>query len=168
MRTITLLMCVGAVVSCERTRPLPQRTDTSSTAATGPAPDTAYSEEWNMGEDPDEPEKSVDTRFRVRVAQFRSGMLRVWLDTSQAGQSEKDRPFAPADSIQVDGLTQMDRFTRACTYGSGPWKPHVAVAPDTIYEHDSHPKHIWLLDTASLRIRRLPPDSALCFVAGPE
>jgi hypothetical protein len=169
MRPPLFLVCIASIVSCEskssgsNAEAVP--TDTASMAV---VPDTVYSAQWNMGRDPDEPFSSVDTRFVVRVAQFGSGTLKVWLDSSRAGASEKDRPFFPADSVQISGLTRLDRFTQGCGYGSGPWKPRIGVVSDTVYEHASRPKYIWFLDTTSVRIRQLPTDSATCFVAGPD
>jgi hypothetical protein len=78
------------------------------------------------------------------------------------------RPFFPADSIQVTGLTRLDRFTQSCKYGSGTWQPRIGVVSDTTVEHDSRPRFLWLLDTASIRIRESPTDSAACFVAGAD
>ena len=169
MRTPLFLICVVSALACE-SKPSRSNAETvpTDTASIAVVPDTVYSAQWNMGGDPDEPFSSVDTRFVVRVAQFGSGTLRVWLDTSRAGVSEKDRPFFSADSVQVSGLTKLDRFTQGCRYGAGPWKPRIGVVSDTVYEHQSRPRYIWFLDTTSVRIRQLPTDSASCFVAGPD
>jgi hypothetical protein len=169
MRSIAFIVCVATALGCDRA-PHTEAANNGQAPAEPPgvSQDTSYAAAWNMGEDPDYPDKSIDTRFRVRVLQLRSGTLRVWLDTSQAGLSQTNRPFYPADSVQVAGLTPVDRFTQGCTYGSGSWKPRVGVVSDTIYEHNSRPKVVWFLDTASVRIRQLPTDSASCFVAGPD
>jgi hypothetical protein len=169
MRLIAFLMCAATAVGCDR----PSHTEATHNiqdpaGSASVSQDTSYSAEWNMGENPDEPDSSIDTRFRVRVVQLRSGSLRLWLDTSRAGLPATNRVFYPADSVQVDGLTPVDRFTQGCTYGSGPWQPRVGVVSDTIIEHNSRPKVVWFLDTASVRIRQLPTDSASCFVAGPD
>jgi hypothetical protein len=167
--TTILILCVFLALACE-TKPPSQEGEIAKTNAVSSAvqPDTVYSNEWNMGRDYDDPFSSIDTRFVVRVAQFGSGILRVWLDTSRTGVSDKNRPFFPADSIQVGGLTKIDRFTQGCTYGAGPWKPRIGVVSDTLHEHRTRPKFIWFLDTVSVRIRLLPTDSASCFVAGPD
>ena len=169
MRHLAFVVLATSMIACDRTATVKSADSVAVPSATvTPLVDTAYSEEWNVGDDPDEPEKSVDTRFRVRAVLLRSGTFYLSLDTSHAGDAEKGRPFYSADSVQVTGLTRIDRFTRACKYGAGPWKPRAAIVSDTLDEHDSQPKFIWLLDTANLRLRQLPADSAACFVAGPE
>ena len=124
--------------------------------------------EWNMGDDPDEPEKAVNTRFVVHVEQSRSGTLTIRLDTAQSGNARRSQAFYPADSVRVNGLETIDRFAQGCKYGSAPWQPRVAVISDTAYERWSRPKYIWLLDTANVRIRALATDSASCFRAGAD
>ena len=169
MKSTTILtLCVLALAcekkaSSEQTEVVTRDSDSSIRR-----PDTVFSDQWNMGHDYDDPFSSVDTRFAVRVAQFASGTLRVWLDTSRTGVSAKDRPFFPADSIQVAGLSKNDRFTQGCSYGTGAWKPRIGVVSDTLYEHKTRPKFVWFLDTVSVRIRPLSTDSASCFVAGPD
>jgi hypothetical protein len=169
-RSFVLAVCTATALGCDRTLSRAESTTSTAapTAALAAQNDTAYSAEWNMGDDPDYPDKSVDTRFRVRVTRFRSGTLRIWLDTSKAGVSETHRAFYPADSVQATALAPIDRFTQGCGYGSGPWKPRVGVVSDTTYEHHTKPRLIWFLDTATARIRQLPTDSATCFVAGPD
>jgi len=124
--------------------------------------------EWNMGDDPDEPEKAVDTRFVVHVEQSRHGTLTIRLDTAPSGSVGRSRIFYRADSVRVSDLGTIDRFAQGCKYGSAPWQPRVAVISDTAYERWSRPKYIWLLDTVKVRIRPLPTDSASCFRAGPD
>jgi hypothetical protein len=167
--TTSPILCVLLALACDSKAPNQEGEITETrTVSSAMKPDTVFSDEWNMGRDYDDPFSSVDTRFVVRVAQFASGTLRVWLDTSRTGVSDKGRPFFSADSIQVGGLTKIDRFTQGCTYGTGSWKPRIGVVSDTLYEHKTRPKFIWFLDTVSVRIRSLPTDSASCFVAGPD
>ena len=123
--------------------------------------------EWNMGADPDEPERSVKTRFVVHIEQSQSGGLLIRLDTATPAKTFSGIAFYPADSVRVSALGSGERFTQACKYGSTPW-PTVAVISDTTYERWSRPKYSWLLDTANVRIRALPTDSASCFLAGPD
>lgn len=167
--TTILILCIVVALACESKAPIQEgETTKAATVSSAMQPDTVFSYEWNMGRDYDDPFSSVDTRFVVRVAQFASGTLQVWLDTSRTGVSDKARPFFPADSIRVGGLTKLDRFTQGCTYGTGSWQPRIGIVSDTTYEHKTRPKFIWFLDTASARIRPLPTDSASCFVAGPD
>ena len=142
----------------------------SKTAATtSQASDTVvYENWWNMGTDMDEPEKSYESRFAVRVEESSSGTLTVFLDSASSVDSGSSRRFVPADSVTVRGLTKVDKFTRGCTYGTGPWQPRIAVMRDSVYERDGRPRFIWVLDTLHARIQPLSTDSASCFIPGPE
>src|SRR3979490_3003106 len=121
-----------------------------------------------MGTDLDEPEKNVVSRFAVRVKEFSSGTLTVYLDSASSLDSGHDRHFVLADSVTVSGLTKLDKFTQGCTYGAGPWQPRIGVMRDSVYEHSARPRFIWVLDTLHARIRALSTDSASCFIPGPE
>src|SRR3954469_15310181 len=77
--------------------------DISVSAATSPAvasDSLIYSADWNLGDDPDYPDKSIHTRFEVRVRQFRSGVLSVFLDSAPAVPAGSGYVF-PADSVKV-------------------------------------------------------------------
>lgn len=159
------IFCIGFVLGCEnndreRNRELPH-------GATENPDSVVFEESWNVGDEPDEPETSVDTRFAVRVKKFQSGVLTVVLDSASSVRSGT-RSFFTADSVRIAGLEPIDRFTQGCKYGSGPWRPTVGVVSDTVHERYSRPKLVWLIDTVTSRLRQLPPDSASCFVAGPE
>jgi hypothetical protein len=168
-RLLYPILCSLLVLSCEKNSG-EARTTTVTADTTHPAGvDSAlYTGEWNMGEDPSYPEKSVDTRFVVRVNQFRSGILSVHLDTALVAEPGRRRHFFPADSVKVSGLTRIDHFTQACKNGSEKWAPRIGVLADTVYERDGRPRFIWVIDTATARIRPLPTDSASCFLAGPD
>ena len=142
------------------------RVDTAAKSDT-----SSYENSWNLGDNIDEPEKAVDTRFVVRVKLSRSrDVLRVFLDSAPAGSTSfpGSRQFFPADSIEVTGLRRIDSFTQGCTYGSAPWEPRIAILPDTVYERWGRPRFIWVLDTVKVRIRPLPTDSASCFIGTPD
>ena len=167
MRSYLILIFAALIGSaCERKPDTPQAA--SDTAQTIEPDERVWRAKWNMGDDPDEPDRSVSTRFVVRVEQFRSGILTVRLDTAAVGSSGDNRHFFTADSVRVSGLAPADRFTQGCKYGSGPWMPRIGIVSDTVYERSSRPKFIWLLDTMRVRIRELPTDSASCFLRGPD
>lgn len=132
--------------------------------------DTAvYKEAWNVGHDMEEPENSFNSRFSVRVTKSSSGKLKLFLDSAVlVSQSGPSQARVPADSVEVTGLTPADRFTQGCKYTSGNLWPIVGVLRDSVYERDGRPRFVWYLDTLNARIRRLPSDSASCFIAGPE
>jgi hypothetical protein len=168
-RVARLCSVLLLVASC-KAGPGTSRTDTSATQSThvaAPSDSLIYSSEWNIGDVPEEPENSVKTRFRFRVEQFRSGKLALFLDSAPA-LSTAARNFSNADSVRMDGLTRIDRFTPGCDIRSEEWAPRVAIVADSVYERKSRPRFIWLLDTANARIKPLPTDSALCFIAGPD
>lgn len=155
------------VLGCESN----PRDPSLKTTATKPAPstDTAiYEASWNMGQDRDEPEKSYESRFAVRVGQSSSGTLTVFLDSAIARSQSSYPQLVPADSIKITGLGPTDRFTRSCRYASGTLRPAIGILRDTVYERSGRPRFIWLLDTLKAQIRQLPTDSASCFIAGPE
>ena len=132
---------------------------------------SSYENSWNLGDNIDEPEKAVDTRFVVRVKRSHPlGVLRVFLDSAPTGSTNYpgSRTFFPADSIEVTGLRLIDSFTQACTYGSAPWEPRIAILSDTVYERWGRPRFIWVIDTVKVRIRPLQTDSASCFIGAPE
>lgn len=138
--------------------------DTTATLDT-----SRYEASWNMGENREEPEKSVDTRFAIRVTRSRSlEVLTVFLDSASVSSYPGGREFFPADSINVTGLRPIDSFTLGCNYGSGPWEPRIGILPDTVYERAGRPRFIWVLDTVNARIRQLPTDSASCIIATPD
>jgi hypothetical protein len=161
-RVFILVLCLA----CDAGNKTPSSKTTSSTTQ---ASDTVvYETWWNMGTDPDEPEKSVKSRFGVRVKELSSGTLTVFLDSASSADSGPSPHFVLADSVTVSGLTKLDKFTQGCTYGAGPWRPRIAVVRDSVYEHSGRPRFIWVLDTLHARIQPLPTDSASCFIAGPE
>ncbi len=162
-----LILFLILVLGCEK-NPREPSTKTAGVDAT-PVSDTAiYYASWNMGQVPDAPEESVDSRFAVRVRQLSSGILTIFLDSAPSTSQPGGRQFAPADSVKIAGLGPIDRFTRGCGYGSGPWRPTIGVLRDTVNERSGRPQFVWVLDTAHARIRQLPTDSASCFIAGPD
>lgn len=125
-----------------------------------------YDRRWNMGDDLDDPDKNVDTRFVVRARIFRSGVFTLVLDTIPRGASGLQK--FKADSVSLTGLIVADRVTQSCRYGSRPWVPIVAIQRDSVYERRGHPRAVWLLDSANARIRPASADSVLCFIPGPD
>jgi hypothetical protein len=161
--------CVFILVLCLACDPGNKTPSSKTTATISQASDTVvYETWWNMGTDPDEPEKSVVSRFAVRVKELSSGTLTVFLDSASSIDSGHNRNFVLADSVTVGGLTKLDKFTQGCTYGAGPWQPRVAVMRDSVYERSGRPRFIWVLDTLHARIQALSTDSASCFIPGPE
>lgn len=125
---------------------------------------------WEVGDIHDSPDDSATgSRFAVRAKQFRSGLLTVFLDSApRSSDPQDDRTFVPVDSIHLRGLSDSDRFTRGCNYGTGPWKPRVGVLRDSVHERPGRPRYLWEIDTVNARMRALPTDSATCFIAGPD
>lgn len=127
-------------------------------------PDTSsYNESWNLGQDLDEPRKSIDTRFAVRVKRG-SGFLTVVLDSAPVSSQPGARTFFLADSIITTGLRPGDSFTRGCRIGSAPWEHRVAIVRDSVLDVERRPEFIWVIDTVNARIRPMPTDSAYCFI----
>ena len=157
------VLCYACEKSSKNLDPETALADTTAGSDT-----TGYGNSWNMGDNPEDPERSVDTRFVVRVTRSRSGTLAVFLDTAPSNSQPGRRRFFPADSIKVSGLDPIDSFTHGCTYGSGPWEPRIGILRDTVYERFGRPRFIWALDTITVRIRPLPTDSASCLISTPD
>lgn len=140
---------------------------------TRPADSVSYEWERNIGYDYEAASAGEETggesRFSVRAYQFRSGTLKIFLDTAPSAWSRSERRLRhfAGDSIILIGLTLADRFTDACNQGPGPY-PKVGVLRDSVYERSGRPRFLWFLDTANVRIRPVPIDSTSCFIPRPE
>lgn len=140
---------------------------------TTPADSVRYEWGWNLDSENVDSTGAEETggksRFEVRAYQFRSGILKIFLDTAPPAWSRGEgrvRHFA-GDSIVLTGLTHADRFTYACNQGPGPY-PKVGVLRDSVYERSGRPRLLWFLDTANSRIRPVPIDSTFCFIPRPD
>jgi hypothetical protein len=161
------ILLLFLVLGCEK-NPRDPDMKIAAVETTPSADSTIYDASWNMGEVPDEPDSSVESRFTVHVKKLSSGILTVYLDSAPSTSRPGNRRFFRADSVKITGLIPDDRFTRGCGYGVGPWRPTIGVLRDSVYERSGRPRFIWVLDTLRARIRELPTDSASCFIAGPD
>jgi hypothetical protein len=164
MPALELALLSGCEANSRETKQTAEKTNQSVLTLDS----TVYQESWNVGHDLEEPEKSFNSRFSVRVQKLSSGKLTIFLDSAVSGNEPKSSQVFVADSAQVTGLTAADRFTQGCMTTSRTLWPILGVLRDSVYERQGRPRVVWHLDTLNARITKLSPDSVSCFIAGPE
>jgi hypothetical protein len=101
-------------------------------------------------------------RFLMDATRFSSGALILKLDTA-ANRSDSSVDLHTVDSIAVRGLRPSERFASTCRFKSRQVDHRlVGVTPDSVPEKWMRPRLSWFIDTLSVRIRRIRPDSISC------
>jgi hypothetical protein len=138
----------------------------SITPVKTPPDSVTFEDKWNLGDNADDPDQSVATRFVITAKKFRSGFLTVVMDTSPRSAPTSAR-FA-ADSVSTAGVIAADRLTKSCMQRPEGLLPIIGVLRDSVYERWGHPRAAWEIDSTHARFRKLPVDSVSCFIPGPD
>jgi hypothetical protein len=139
--------------------------DSVATVVT-PPDSVTFEEKWNLGDNPDEPDQSIRTRFVITVKKFRSGLFTLVIDTIPRSGTIS-APFV-ADSVSTRGVEQADRVTKSCMQSPSGTLPIVGLLRDSVYERWGHPQAAWEIDSTRAQVRQISPDSVSCFIPGPD
>jgi hypothetical protein len=171
---LPLLLCLA----CERAAPPSNAAVSSSTVTTRtdiinyapedsllPAyeiagPDSAFGAWGVSGSDISPGEFYIASHVR-----HPSGSMVIWFDTAVRATEEHPVGHAHVDSVVVNGVRHLEYLGRFCVLGQDENPPIVGL----VYEGDSlyRARLAWKFNTETLRIERLPPDSARCRITDP-
>jgi len=169
------LILLLAAMACENQQPSTQKVATTAgatkvadsiTAVETPADSVTFEDRWNLGDNADDPDQSVKTRFVITAKKFRSGFLILVMDTTPRSAPSSAR-FA-ADSVSTAGVLAADRVTKSCMQRPDGTLPIVGLLRDSVYERWGHPRAAWEIDSTHAHFRQLPVDSVSCFIPGPD
>ena len=106
-----------------------------------------------------------DRRFFTYATRYSSGVMVFTLDTAVRQGSQDELDSRRVDSIAVRGLRPTERFANRCKFGSREVDDRLmGVTPDSVPEKWMRPRLAWFVDTLTVRIRRIRPDSVSCIL----
>lgn len=143
------------------------RTATVDTANALSPEEMPWHADWIIGEDPEMVDTISTSRYYVRVMRL-GALLNVNLDTAPLGTAGKGAQYTTADSLRITGLSNLETFTQTCRPSSTASGPIIALMRDTATARWGEPHSAWILDTATVRIRKIPASSVSCLIPTPD